>query len=112
MPTFSELTIKFTSDTFLPSSRALKIISDTIIDTEGHDLVFGDLMTFSIDAGVKLTIRDSIIRGLKDLNFVGDGTLALLNTIVELDNDWTFSGNETIGAPTLEFEEFNMIRLC
>jgi len=102
--------LQFSSDTFLPSSRAFLISSDVTFDGGGHDIVFGNLMTFSVNAGVKLTIRDAHLRGLKDLNFVGAGEVVFYNTIITLDNDWTFSGNASIGTPTVEFDDFTVIK--
>lgn len=103
-------TITFDSDTFFPSNRAIHVISNLTLDGGGHDIAFGDNMTFSIDAGVNLTIRDAHLRKLKDLNFVGAGSLTLYNTIVTLDNDWTFSGNASIGACKLIFDDFTIIK--
>jgi hypothetical protein len=96
-------TIIFGGDTFLPDSRAFNVLSNLTIDGAGYDIIFGRSMTFTVQSGVALTIRNARLRNLQTLNFVGAGTVALCNVEVILDNDWTFSGNESIGTPQLNF---------
>lgn len=99
-------TITFDSDTFFPNSRAFRIMSNTTIDGGGHDMVFGRTLTFSVDTGANLTIRDAHVRNLQDLNFVGAGTLVFYNVVVSLDNNFTYSGNASIGTPKLMFDDY------
>lgn len=101
-------TIFLNSDLYLPQSRAIHVTSNLIIDGNGaHDLIFPDgNMTFSIDAGVTLTLKDLHLRGVTGSNnFVGSGTLKLYNVDVSLDNNWTFSGSATT-ATKMDLEDY------
>jgi hypothetical protein len=96
-------TIFFSGDTYLPNSRALNILSNLTIDGKDHDIVFGQTFTFTVPTGVTLSIRNASLRNLQTLNFVGAGRVALYNVEIALDNNWTYSGNASIGTPELYF---------
>jgi hypothetical protein len=91
-------------DTFFSPFRSIRVLGDLTIDGRGHDLIFGNLTTFTIVSGATLTICNARLRRLSMLNFVGPGTLTLENTSVILDYDWTYSGNASFGTPALTFK--------
>lgn len=103
-------TIFFNGDTFLPFCRSIRILSNLTLDGCGHEIIFGNLTTFTIESGTTLTICNATLRRLQTLNFVGSGSLILDNTSIILDYDWTYSGNALFGTPSLSFRNDTIVK--
>jgi hypothetical protein len=111
----------------IPRGKKLKIAGNTIIDGQGHELIFeeestdvvGGVMSIDGPVGTSLTLRNIIIKGLK--NYTGSRSikfgvaanqkLILDNVVVHLVGDYTFTGGKCnvcngviiSGAHTLNF---------
>ncbi len=94
-------------DLTIPRGKTLKIVGDTVIDGQGHELIFedgatgaGGMISIAGNAGTTLTLRNVVLKGVKNYSLsrsikFGSGDnqkLILNNVIMNLAGDFTFSG--------------------
>lgn len=96
-------TIFLDGDLVIPANNYIRFTSDTIIDGQGHDIIFEDEAYFKIDgvAGTTLTLRNCKVKGVKDYSSgnasIMFGTsslqkLSLNDVIFYLEDDFSFDG--------------------
>jgi hypothetical protein len=95
-------TIFLKNDLIIPAGESITFVSNTVIDGQGHEIIFEEGSYFKIDGlpSTNLTLKNCILRGVQDYDsgksiVFGtsfDQNLVLNNIVLNLKSDFTFDG--------------------